>query len=300
MTEAAAGPLGDYVATDLHGHTRFSDGRTAPEDFVAFRHGRGLRVIALSDHDVLTGVPRAHAAAQVRGMTLVPAMEATSFVGFGTPQAEQWHVLAYFPPRMLADGSLWDTALHRRGLQVQARWRAFVLDWLDEVAGGRVPDNGEPILSAEERQEGADFPGLLVFIDRLRRRGGDLVQDFVRHHVRFWTDSRALFGWTPEELIDAIRADGAIDVVAHPGRYRDKDRLARVLLGATGIEVYTSRHRAEWAASFLAFAQAHGKLWTASADDHQNAPYHHPPSGTPVSTVERLLDHPVPAEWRMG
>ena len=86
-------------------------------------------------------------------------------------------------------------------------------------------------------------------------------------------------------------------MVAHPARYRDKERLARVLLGATGVEVYTSRHRAEWAARFRAFAEQYGKLWTASTDDHQKGAYAPPPHGMPLSHVERLPGLDLHAAW---
>ena len=46
------------------------------------------------------------------------------------------------------------------------------------------------------------------------------------------------------------------------------------------------------AARFLDYATTHHKLWTASTDDHQHVrqqPYRKPPSGTPRSTVDRLL-----------
>ncbi|HEY4222981.1 MAG TPA: PHP domain-containing protein, partial [Myxococcota bacterium] len=103
----------ELVSTDLHGHSLFSDGRATPEEFVSFRARRRLSFIALSDHDTFAGVPRALAEArQHPGLTLVPAMEATSFIHFGSERAEQIHVLAYFPPAFLADGRLWQTALH--------------------------------------------------------------------------------------------------------------------------------------------------------------------------------------------
>ena len=57
-------------------------------------------------------------------------------------------------------------------------------------------------------------------------------------------------------------ADGALDVVAHPARIRDKARMDRVIDGAQGIEVYTSRHKAEIAAGFRARAEASGKHWS--------------------------------------
>ena len=45
----------ETIATDLHGHTRFSDGRAEPEDYVAFRAELGMQVIAVSDHDSFAG-----------------------------------------------------------------------------------------------------------------------------------------------------------------------------------------------------------------------------------------------------
>src|SRR5262249_42944232 len=56
-----------YIATDLHGHTHFSDGRATPEGYVDFRRQLGMRVVAISDHDVLAAVERgASAAVQAR------------------------------------------------------------------------------------------------------------------------------------------------------------------------------------------------------------------------------------------
>ena len=141
----------------------------------------------------------------------------------------------------------------------------------------------------------ARFPGLQQLILRITEKRPQVFRHFIRCHVRFWTEDRELFGWSPEDLIDAIRGDGGIDIVAHAARYRDKERLARVLLGASGVEVYTSRHRPDWAARFRAFAEQHGKLWTASTDDHQRGAYAPPPCRTPAWVMERLLGEALPA-----
>jgi hypothetical protein len=291
-----------WIAADLHAHSYFSDGVASPDEVVWARAQAGLSLIALSDHDILAGVPQAAAAAQRAGLCLLPAMEATAFFHFGQSNAEQVHILAYFPPAMLADGRLGQTFLYRRGLRVQSGWRDFICAWLDElqpddrrainqVAAG---DSDETLGPLRARSP-ALFPGLQTMIRRICARRPQLFRHFIRSHVRFWEEDRALFGWSPEELIDAIRADGAVDIVAHPARYRDKERLARVLLGASGVEAYTSRHRPEWAAQFRRFAESHGKLWTASTDDHQkpDAAYQPPPCPLPAATVERLLGQPL-------
>jgi hypothetical protein len=100
--------------------------------------------------------------------------------------------------------------------------------------------------------------------------------------------------------MEAIRADGAFDVVAHPGRYRDKPRTERALQFASGIEVYTSRHRGDVAKRFLEFAERHRKAWTVSADDHQNARYIRPPCGIPVHTVEKLFGRTLSMDEIIG
>ena len=281
-----------YVATDLHGHTRFSDGRATPEEYVDLRRELGMRVVAITDHDVFTGVRRGAAAAAAAGLVLVPAAEITAFFHFGEQRAEQVHVLAYFSPDVLVSGRLERTYLYRRGQRVQQKWRDFVMGWLSGL-----PRDGRDALDPDMelgRLPTAEFPALQTMIDRIVVRARPLYEPFRDHHVRFWEGDRETFGWTPEEAIEAIRGDGAIDVVAHPARYRDKEATAALLYRATGLEVYTSRHKEDVAAKYRQFAESNGKLWTASADDHQNARYVRPPCGSPVRSVERILRRPLP------
>lgn len=273
----------ETVPTDLHGHTKLSDGRAEPEDFVAYRAEIGMKVIAVSDHDTFAAVPRAAAAAAELGVTLVPAMEVTSFIHFGTPKAEQIHILAYFPP----GHALGETALGERAVRVSRRWRELCLAWLTNLPIEQRyyidPDNALADL------RGTEFPQLQDFLNLVFDRNRGVYEDFIRHHVQFWEADRELFGWTPEEAIECIRGDGGLDVVAHPNRVRDKARMDRVVDEVSGIEVYTSRHKADIAARFLERAVQAGKHWTASSDDHGHVTYVRPPDGTPKRTVDRIL-----------
>lgn len=277
----------ETIATDLHGHTKFSDGRAEPEDYVAFRAGLGMQVIAISDHDSFAGVPRAATAATELGVTLVPAMEVTSFIHFGTPRAEQIHILAYFPPERAFDGSLGETALGDRAVRASRKWRELCLAWLTAL-----PEEQRYFLDPEGSlvdKRGTEFPQLQDFLNLIFDRNRIVYQDFIRHHVKFWEEDRELFGWTPEEAIECIRGDGGLDIVAHPVRVRDKARMEQVIAAASGLEVYTSRHRHDIAAGFRARAEEMGKHWTASADDHGHVQYVRPPDGTPKRTIERIL-----------
>jgi len=275
-----------FVESDLHGHTFFSDGRSSPEEYVEHRRQLAFRAIAVSDHDVLAAVPRAAAAAAAARLLFLPAVEVTSFLHFGTDAAEQFHVLAYFPPGFAVPPRLRATALYRRGLRVQERWRAFALTWLDGL-GAEDREAVDPD-GALARLPAAEFPALQSMFLLLLERRPPLYVAFQKHHRRFWDDPE-LFGWEPEEAIAQIRADGATDIVAHPARYRDVARTEAVLRAASGLEVYTSRHRPEVAERYREFARANRKLWTASTDDHRNATFVRPASGTPVTTLEHLV-----------
>jgi 3',5'-nucleoside bisphosphate phosphatase len=278
-----------FVATDLHGHTFYSDGRATPEEYVEFRRQLGFKAIAIADHDVLAAVRRGAAASEQAGMLFLPALEVTAHLHYGASGEEQFHVLAYYPHHVLQGPALEQKRLYKRGLLVQERWKELAMGWLS-----KLPAEDREALDPEgelEKLAPGDFPALQSMILRIVERRRPLFEAFRDFHVLFWHSdgpNKDLFGWSPEEAIEEIQADGAVDVVAHPTRYRDKDRTLAVIDHARGVEVYTSRHKAEVAAYFREIAETKGKYWTSSSDDHQNARYIRPPCGTPVRTLERI------------
>jgi 3',5'-nucleoside bisphosphate phosphatase len=281
-----------YITSDLHGHTVYSDGRHTPEEYVEQRRAAKILVMAISDHDVLTGVIRGAAAAARARLWFVPAVEVTAFLHHGTPQAEQFHILAYYPPSYATTPRLRHTAMYQRGLRVQQRWREFVLAWLQKLA----PEDRAAIDPNEalSRLSPPDFPALQPVFDLLMTRHRAMFQPFFDHNRHFWEDDPELFGWQPEEAIDAIRADGAIDVVAHPARYRDQERTRAAVEYASGVELYTSRE--ESSPGYRQVAESRKMLWTASSDDHQMRAYQSPLVSTPIGTLERLLRRTLPIE----
>lgn len=282
-----------FVATDLHGHTCHSDGCASPEEYVEHRRALGMKAIAIADHDVLAAVRAGARAAEQAKLLFIPAVEVTAHLHYGQSGEEQFHVLAYYPRDVLEGFRLEEKALYRRGLRVQQRWKEHVLAWL----GGLPADDRERLGESElESLPAPMFPALQATIVRIVERRRELFESFRVHHVSFWSSegpNADLFGWTPEECIEQIRSDGAIEVVAHPARYRDEERTLRIIDDARGVEVYTSRHEPEVAARYRELASSKNKLWTSSSDDHQSAPYVKPPCGTPLRTVERICKRPM-------
>ena len=76
---------------DLQSHSTHSDGALAPAEVVARAADAGVRLLALTDHDSVDGVPEALAAARVKNIDLTPAVELSSVHA----DAEDLHILGY-------------------------------------------------------------------------------------------------------------------------------------------------------------------------------------------------------------
>ena len=60
---------------DLHCHTTASDGKHAPADLVARACERGIKTLAITDHDTVDGYREALPVAQEKGLNLIPGIE---------------------------------------------------------------------------------------------------------------------------------------------------------------------------------------------------------------------------------
>ncbi|MEE8369957.1 MAG: PHP domain-containing protein [Dehalococcoidia bacterium] len=66
---------------DLHTHSSFSDGLLTPTELVDLAYGNGVRILALTDHDITDGLPEAfQAASRYPDLTLIPGIEMSTDV----------------------------------------------------------------------------------------------------------------------------------------------------------------------------------------------------------------------------
>ena len=80
------------IEVDLHLHTRASDGTLTPAQLIDLCAARGLKVVAISDHDSTEGLPEALAAAKSHsGLRVIPAIELSTDV-----PGSEIHILGYF------------------------------------------------------------------------------------------------------------------------------------------------------------------------------------------------------------
>ncbi|MBQ1983880.1 MAG: PHP domain-containing protein, partial [Spirochaetaceae bacterium] len=75
---------------DLHTHSNCSDGDLSPEELVEYAYKKKIEVLALTDHDTISGLERASAHAQKLGIDFVKGIE----LGIEWPSGE-FHLLGY-------------------------------------------------------------------------------------------------------------------------------------------------------------------------------------------------------------
>ena len=71
---------------DLHLHTTHSDGSLSPAEVLQLAHKAQVTALAITDHDIVTGIPDAIAAGAELGIEIVPGVEISSCCdGIGNP-----------------------------------------------------------------------------------------------------------------------------------------------------------------------------------------------------------------------
>jgi predicted metal-dependent phosphoesterase TrpH len=254
---------------DLQSHSICSDGTLEPAAVVAAAAAAGVRLLALTDHDTVDGVPEALAAAKRHAITVVPAVELSTVDVLG----EDFHILGYGVDHT-------DATLARRLVEWRADRAARIdrmVEMLDEL--GLTPDPSE--LEAR-RAIGCPIgrPHLAAAAiagnpELLRAAGLDEPSAFLEAYLVPGQPAYCR-RTTPSvpEAIAAIHDAGGVAIWAHPfwDLAHDDDVLAGLArfaaAGLDGVEAFYVTHNREQTLLLSDFADEYGLLTTGSADFH--------------------------------
>src|SRR5437870_8258058 len=242
------------VLADLHMHSTVSDGWRDPDEVAHLAADRGVRVMALTDHDTFHGVNRARAVAHRRGLGYVRALEVTTY-----PPNQMRHILGHGVdvdhPRLLA-------LLHR----TQGVFRRQTEAWIRVLHEQGI---GEGLDLGAFAFKPTVMPGavLKLILQHGLMTEGDAWAS-VRRAVDFMPPDFYSPIPSPKEAVDAIHAAGGLAVHAHPGSVPDQDLMKEVLPLVDGLEVYTRRHKPEQIPVYEELARQHGLMMTVGSDFH--------------------------------
>ena len=246
---------------DLHTHTTHSDGSATPEELIALASAKRARAVAITDHDTVSAIGQARAAAIRTGIEFVAGIEISAEYSPGT-----MHILGYC---IDDESSALALKLHelvqareKRNPQIASRLQALGFDIsYDEVvavAGNQVV--GRPHFARLMIEKGY-VANVQEAFDRFLKKDADAYVEKAR--------------LSPVESIALIHQAGGVAVLAHPyqlklSSYEDVDQLVGELadLGLDGIEAVYSRHSPSQRTAYSEIALRHRLLVTGGSDYH--------------------------------
>jgi 3',5'-nucleoside bisphosphate phosphatase len=245
---------------DLHTHSTASDGSYAPTRLIELALERGLKALALTDHDTLAGVAEARARAAGTGLTFIAGVEIEIEMETG-----EFHLLGL---SLAGDCAPLESALlrvqaarrERNGLMVQKFQAAGIpitLEELSGIAGGEIISR-------------AHFARLLV-----RKKVVSSIDAAFKRLI-----GKGMPFYEPRACLELgqaaslIRAAGGVAVVAHPVSLGLHGPALRTHFmscrdrGVGGIEAWHPNHTVKECHRLEKLARGLGMIATGGSDFH--------------------------------
>lgn len=245
---------------DLHTHSNHSDGELSPKRLIELASRSGVGVLALTDHDSVAGIEEALSVAQANNITLIPGIEiSTSWLG------KEIHIVGlnidYKAEHLTRKLQKQNEKRQQRAVEIASKLEKLGMDQVYQ--------------SVRDLAENA-FIGRLHFAKYLTKQGHS--KDFhaaFRHYLAAGRPAYVPAGWLEmEEAIELIKSVGGRAVIAHPLRYRLKNRELEQLVGqfkdmnGDGIEAITAYQLPQQLEQIIKYIKNYDLLASCGSDFH--------------------------------
>lgn len=260
---------------DLHMHSMYSDdGEYTPKQLVEMCHEKGIRIMAIADHNSVMAIDEASQKAQELGMQYIPAVEIDC-----TYEGINLHVLGYGIDYKHEDFvKLEENVLNQElacsmkklELTNQLGFKVTKKD-LDQLSSNGVYTGemfGEVLLGKEEYK---DHELLKPY-----REGGDRSDNpYVNFYWDFYAQGKPCYTEivypSLKETITLIHKHGGKAVLAHPGnnlkgKFEIFDEMMK--LGYDGVECFSNYHTSDTVEYFFNKGKEYGIMTTCGSDFH--------------------------------
>ncbi len=265
---------------DLHLHTTHSDGQLTPTQLVDLLASRGLKTIAITDHDSTEGLDEAsQAASKHPGLTLVPGVELSTDVADG-----EIHVLVYYVDR---HDARFQKLLERFRDARIGRGKKMV----EKLAALGMPVSWKRVLDfAQDGSVGRPHIARAMVEAGHVATTQEAFDKWLGRNCPAYAEREKL---TPEEAIQVALDFNALPVLAHPGYVPNLQTWLPSLkaAGLVGMEVYYAGYGPEQVGMLKGLADAYNLAPCGGSDYHATGRVDEAQPGTvgpPRSTAERL------------
>ncbi len=250
------------IRADLHIHTYYSDGMQSPESVILAAKGRGVDLVAITDHDNAAGCAEGAALAKKAGVRFVDGVEVSAYSG-----DTKVHMLCYS-----MDYSSPEYTAFAAKLFSGAEERTFdILKKLSSV--GVNLEYGEVI--RERKSKKSPVHGMHIARAGARKGYASSPVDFFVKYLNYGkVGFSCICRPTPQETAEVCVRSGGFCSLAHPGRISADEEWVKGLItglkshGLGGIEAVYSGHTDRQTQYYKGLAQSLSLLVTGGSDTH--------------------------------
>ncbi len=248
---------GHTLASDLHCHTKISDGSLGIEDLIAMAKRRGITTLSVTDHDTTAGATRAVIIGKRQGLNVIHGVE---FSTADPARDGKAHLLCYMcdtPDRL--EGLCRQIGERRKKaandmVRRVMRYYPITPEMVVRCAQGSTNFYKQHIMHALMDAGYADSIFGDVF-SKLFGKNGTARVEIEYPDVR--------------DVVELIHSAGGIAVLAHPYLYKNEALLEELAAnGLDGVEVWHPSHSEEQVEALKDFATQHNLLMTGGSDFH--------------------------------
>jgi len=244
---------------DLHLHTIYSDSTYTPQQLVEQASKAQVKVIAVCDHDTVSGIKPVIEAARPFEIEVIPAIELTAeYDGL------EIHILGYLI-------EFEDEAFVRQLEVLKKRRIERIYKIAEKLKDMGVVINADDVLALSNNKGSVGRPHIARVLVKSGhcRTIGEAFEKYIGDNCPAYVCG---FKFSPAEAILLIRNTKGVSVLAHPYTLRD-DNLIPLLVkdGIQGLEVYYPEHSASLTERYKSLAEKYGLLITGGSDCHGDA-----------------------------
>ena len=240
---------------DLHCHTSASDGLLTPEGIIEHAVRRGLRAIAITDHDTINGWTKAEETSERLGILLIKGIEINTdwegkevhILGFGMDENNKSFKKQLF--------DLQEKRIFRiKEILEKLKKLGIDISFTDVLQYARGESVGRPHVAQAMVKKGY-IASIKMAFDRYLKIG---CPAYVPRYKL-----------SPTQAIKIINDSGGIPVLAHPGvQDLESDIRQWVEEGLLGIEITHPDHSLDDKIKYHKIAERKGLIATGGSDYH--------------------------------
>ncbi len=254
-------------ALDLHSHSVFSDGEFTVDELIEQARELGLAGLAITDHDSLSQLSYVRERARALDFPVLAGCEVSTV---DRKRGKKIHILAYgleaTPDSSGPLERICEQTCYLRS--ANTLWQAYELQRAGVEFGGKELSVDE-VLRVGARSTAVFKTHIMEALCGRAKSDPDYQVCWNHYFKQGGIAPRSIEYPSAKKVVCAIREQGGVPVLAHPGQKDSWDSIPDLVsAGLMGIEAYHPDHgEAEAARAFDAAAE-HGLFVTGGSDFH--------------------------------